>query len=121
MDFHFMIGLEYRKTWDTISFIELGLIQDETNASKMLNTIEDMFAKLDYSISISQIESDYQCKFRQIDDIDRKIQEEEKADLTFEEKQRIKEIKEKIVQAKLKLDNNYQNAKDELNKQSNKD
>lgn len=112
--FNFYDRLGIPKNMGQDELIESGIEQDEAAAVATMNWIEDILTELDYTISKNNIESDYKYKLEKIEEINRKIADREKEELTFDEKQELKRLKEKAAEAKSKLDKNYQDAKSDL-------
>ena len=112
--FYDRLGIPQNIGYDDL--IELGFAHDEAAAAAWASDIEAVFNEIDYTISKNMIESDYQVKKDKIDEAFHKIGDLEKDsdNMTFEEKQKLKELKEKAETAQSKLDKSYEDAKNDL-------
>jgi len=96
--------------------IALGLAHDEAVYAEQLDSISSFLSDLDHTIAKNQIESDYQVKTDKIYEINKQIKELEGSEeyMDVNEKQKLKELKERSAQASAELTENYEQAKKEL-------
>lgn len=103
--------------------IELGKEYDEAQSNEIMRTTFAVLDEIDYTISANAIESDYNLKKEQIDHIDADIKEFEhdNQEMSFETKQKLKELKSKSKEKRDKLDESYRTEKSKLDKEFGKD